>query len=67
MTTSGFRKRTTAVLKFYFRFQLSHFRCHRRAILRRPSMFHLRRAGSVIHCHCFILKSWAWYDLCFRK
>jgi len=49
MTTSGFRKRTAAILKFYFRFQLWHADRHQRLILRRHTKFHVNQTiGGVI-------------------
>ena len=43
ITTSGFEKRTAAILKFYFRFQLWPISRHRHLILHRHSKFRLNR------------------------
>ena len=39
-TTSGFEKRTAAILEFYFRFWFRPVHCHRHAVLHLPAKFH---------------------------
>ena len=61
ITTSGFLKQTSAILKFYFRFQFSSSYHHRHNTLRQPTKFYLKTF--------FIFSSWhnAYFVLRFTK
>ena len=49
MTTSGFGKRTAAILQFYFRFRFQPAICHHHLVLRRRSEFYVNRTiGGVV-------------------
>jgi len=55
ITTSGFWKRTAAILQFYFRFWLSPVYRHRHVILHHPTKFHPNRTsrGEVLSTYRF--------------